>query len=326
MAGKPKVLVTRTLPEQAAKILAECGEVEWWTAKDYIPKAEIIRRLPGKQALICLLTETIDEEVLNAGPELKIVANIAVGYNNIDVAAATRRKIAVTNTPGVLNETTADLTFALLLAIARRLGEAERFLRAGKYKGWDLDLMLGVDVYQRTLGIVGFGRIGRAGAKRAQGFSMRILYTDEFRAPDEVERSLNATRVDLETLLRESDFVSLHVPLLPGTRHLIGARQLSLMKPTACLINSSRGPVVDEAALAEALAAGRIRGAALDVYENEPAVHPTLLKLENVVLVPHIGSASIETRKKMAMMAVENVMAALDGRRPANIVNPEVLG
>lgn len=326
MPEKPKILVTRTLPEPAARMLAGCGDVEWWTAKDFIPKAEIIRRLPQKHALICLLTEPIDEEVLNAARELKIVANIAVGFNNIDVAAATRRKIVVTNTPGVLDETTADLAFALLLAIARRLGEAERFLRAGRYKGWDLDLMLGVDVYQKTLGIVGFGRIGRAVAKRAQGFSMRVLYTDEFRAPEEMEKSLHASRAGLETLLRESDFVSLHVPLLPGTRHLISTQQLALMKPTACLINNSRGPVVDEAALAEALAAGRIRGAALDVFENEPAVHPTLLKLENVVLVPHIGSASVETRKKMAVMAVENVIAVLNGRRPANIVNPEVLG
>jgi glyoxylate reductase len=326
MADKPRILVTRTLPEPAAQKLSACGDVHSWTSKDHMPKAEIVRCLPDKQAIICLLTETIDEEVLSAGRELKIVANIAVGYNNIDVAAATRRRIAVTNTPRVLDETTADLAFALLLAIARRLGEAERFLRAGLFKGWDLDLMLGVDVYQKTLGVVGFGRIGRAVARRAQGFSMPVLYTDGSRAPEEVERALHATRVNLETLLREADFVSLHVPLLPGTRHLIGKRQLDLMKPTACLVNNSRGPVVDEAALAEALAAGKIRGAALDVFENEPEVHPKLLKLENVVLVPHIGSASVETRLKMAMIAVENVVEALHGRKPPNIVNPEILG
>jgi glyoxylate reductase len=326
MADKPRILVTRTLPEPAAQKLSACGDVHSWTSKDHMPKAEIVRCLPDKQAIICLLTETIDEEVLSAGRELKIVANIAVGYNNIDVAVATRRRIAVTNTPRVLDETTADLAFALLLAIARRLGEAERFLRAGLFKGWDLDLMLGVDVYQKTLGVVGFGRIGRAVARRAQGFSMPVLYTDGSRAPEEVERALHATRVNLETLLREADFVSLHVPLLPGTRHLIGKRQLDLMKPTACLVNNSRGPVVDEAALAEALAAGKIRGAALDVFENEPEVHPKLLKLENVVLVPHIGSASVETRLKMAMIAVENVVEALHGRKPPNIVNPEILG
>ncbi|MBI2956165.1 MAG: D-glycerate dehydrogenase [Acidobacteria bacterium] len=287
-------------------------------------KAELMARLAEAEGLICQLTQQVDAEVLNAGPKLRVVANVAVGFDNIDVAAATSRGIAVTNTPGVLDETTADFTWALLLAVARRVVEGDRLVREGKWKGWDLMLLLGADVHGKTLGILGLGRIGRRVARRARGFAMRVLYNDAVRAPAEVERELGVEWAEREQLLRESDFVTLHVPLLPETRHLMGARELALMKPTAYLINASRGPVVDEAALAEALARKQIAGAALDVFEREPEVHPKLVGLPNVVLAPHIASASVETRTRMAVMAAENVVAVLEGRRSPNLVNAEV--
>jgi len=278
-----------------------------------------------KQGVVCLLTDTIDSEVLASALHLKVVANVAVGYDNIDVAAASARRIVVTNTPEVLTETTADFAWALLMAAARRVVEADQYVRAGKFLQWELMLFLGGDIHGKTLGILGFGRIGRAVGRRARGFNMRVLYHDAVRADAATEQELGATFVDKTTLLRESDFVTLHTPLLPETRHLIDTADLKLMKQTAYLVNASRGPVVNEAALVQALREGWIAGAGLDVYVEEPKVHPGLLSLPNVVLAPHIASASVETRLKMATLAVENCLAVLEGKSPLTPVNPEVL-
>jgi glyoxylate reductase len=268
--------------------------------------------------------DPIGEEVLST-PGLRIVSNVAVGYDNIDVEAATRHGVLVTNTPGVLTDTTADFAFALLMAAGRRVAEGDRFLRAGRFHGWAIDMMLGQDLHGATLGLVGVGRIGGAVARRARGFDMRILYSDAVALPTEVENELGATRVDLGRLLEESDFVSLHVPLTPDTHHLISTEQLGRMKPNAVLVNTSRGPVVDEAALGTALREGQIFAAGLDVFEREPEVHPSLLELDNVVLTPHIASASGRTRSKMCEMAVQDLIAGLRGERPKNLLNPEVL-
>jgi glyoxylate reductase len=249
---------------------------------------------------------------------------MAVGYNNVDLAEATRRGIPVTNTPGVLTDTTADFAFALMMAVARRVVEGDKFTRAGRFHGWGPLMMVGTDVHGKTLGIVGFGRIGRAVAKRATGFDMRVLYFDRFRADEDTERALNASSVSLEQLLAESDFVSLHTDYNPETHHLIGAPELAAMKRGAYLINTARGAIVDEAALVEALKSGKLAGAGLDVFEREPQIHPELLTLDNAVLAPHIASASMETRTAMALMAAENLLAALRGERPPNVVNPEV--
>jgi len=319
----PKVLVSRMIPEEGLAVLAARVEVD--LNREHLPlgREGRVKRLAGKDGLISLLTDRIDAEVLEAAPTLRVVANVAVGYDNIDVAAASARGILVTNTPGVLTETTADLAWALILATARRLVEADRFLRAGKFREWGIGMMLGPDVHGKTLGLAGFGRIGRAVARRAKGFAMRIIYADEARAPEDIEEEAGARRVDKETLLGESDFLSLHLPLSEATRHYLGADELALMKPTAVLVNTSRGPVIDEAALAAALREKRIRAAGLDVYENEPAVHPGLIGLENCVLLPHIGSASEETRGLMARMAAENCLAALFRECPPNLVNAE---
>lgn len=305
-------------------LLGGCGEVDVHRGEVQLSKQELMARLRDNDALICQLTQRVDAEVLSAGARLRVVANVAVGYDNLDVAAATARGIAVTNTPGVLDETTADFAWALLLATARRVVEGDRLARSGEWKGWDLMLMLGADVNGKTLGIFGLGRIGQRVAARAQGFAMRVLYHDAVRLSPHFEQDLGVEWAEKDQLLRESDFVSLHVPLVPETRHLMGARELALMKPTAFLLNTSRGPVVDEEALAEALAEKRIAGAGLDVFENEPRIHPKLIALPNVVLAPHIASASVETRTRMAVMAAENVVAVLAGRRPPNLVNPEV--
>ncbi|BBL81124.1 D-glycerate dehydrogenase [Rubrobacter xylanophilus] len=319
-----RVVVTRRIPGAG---LDRLGDLQTVVLGEEPPSREdLLAAARGASGILSTVTERIDAEVMDAaGPPLRVVANMAVGYDNVDVAAATARGVVVTNTPGVLDETTADTAFLLLMAAARRLGEAERLVRSGRWRGWGPEQLTGPDVWGKTLGIVGFGRIGQAVARRARGFGMRVLYTSRSRR-EEAERELGARRVELEELLRESDFVSLHVPLTPETRHLIGERELSLMKPAAVLVNTARGPVVDEAALAAALARGRIFAAGLDVYEREPEVHPALLGLENVVLAPHIGSASIETRNRMAALAAENLLAALSGQRPPNPVNPEVLG
>ena len=286
---------------------------------------ELAERLADRDGVLCQLTDRMDAALMEKAPSLRVIANIAVGYDNVDVASATRHGILVTNTPGVLTETTADFTFALLLAAARRVVEADRFVRAGQWKQWKLDLLLGKDVSLGSLGIIGLGRIGRAVARRARGFDMNVLYWQPRRADPEVEQQLSVRWVPQETLLREADFITLHVPLKPETHHLIGAAEFRQMKPTAILINTARGPVVDEEALAEALQQGRIRGAGLDVFEREPQVHPTLLTLPNVVLAPHIASASEATRRRMAEMAAGNLLAALRGDVPPNLVNPEAL-
>jgi glyoxylate reductase len=288
-------------------------------------RTELIARLNGRQGLVCLITDAIDAPLLAACPDLKVVANVAVGFNNIDVAEATKRGVVVTNTPDVLTETTADFAWTLLMAAARRVVEADRYVREGKFTQWEFMLLLGGDIHGKTLGIIGFGRIGRAMARRARGFDMRVLYQDAVAADPATERELRATRTDTATLLRESDFVTLHTPLLPETRHLINAQSLKTMKKTAYLVNASRGPVVDEAALAQALKERWIAGAGIDVFEREPEVHPALMGLPNVVLAPHIASASSDTRLKMANLAVDNCLAVLEGKRPPTPVNPEVL-
>ena len=288
-------------------------------------RTELIARLTGRQGLICLITDAIDAPLLAACPDLKVVANVAVGFNNIDVAEATKRGVVITNTPDVLTETTADFAWTLLMAAARRVVEADRYVREGKFTQWEFMLLLGGDIHGKTLGIIGFGRIGRAMARRARGFDMRVLYQDAVAADPATERELRATRTDTATLLRESDFVTLHTPLLLETQHLINTQSLKTMKKTAYLVNASRGPVVDEAALAQALKEGWIAGAGIDVFEREPEVHPALMGLPNAVLAPHIASASSDTRLKMANLAVDNCLAVLEGKTPPTPVNPEVL-
>jgi len=320
---RPKILATHRLFEEPRAKLAEHFDVEYWSDSHRPPRAEVLRRVADKDGLICLLTERIDDELLAAGPRLRTVANVAVGFDNIDLDACTRRNVAASNTPGVLDETTADFAWTLLMGVARRLIEGDALARSGEWKGWNLDQLVGADIWGKTLGILGFGRIGRAVARRASGFGMRVLYNDAVRAPVEVESELRAEYTERDTVLREADFLSLHVPLLPATRGLIGPRELALMKPSAFLINTSRGPVVQEAALVAALERHKIAGAALDVYEREPQIGHGLLR-PNVVLAPHLASASLETRTRMAMMAVENTMAFFEGRRPPNILNPAV--
>lgn len=324
--GKPKVFVTREIPERGLRIIKEHFDAEVW--EDYAPppKNVIIQKAAGVDALVSLLSDKIDSEIFDAAPNLKIVAQLAVGYDNIDVKEATKRGIYVTNTPGVLTETTADFAWALLMAVARRVVEADKYVRSGKWKvGWHPSMLLGRDVYGATLGIVGLGRIGQAVAKRAKGFNMRVLYYDVRRRRD-LEKKLKLEYVDLETLLRNADFVSIHVPLMDTTYHLINERRLRLMKKTAYLINNSRGPVIDEKALYKVLKEGSIAGAALDVFEQEPTPQDNpLLTLDNVVAAPHISSGSHETRSKMAEMVAENLVAFFEGRVPPNLVNMKVL-
>ena len=321
---KPKVLITRMLPQPALDIALKQCNVDLNRRDVRYAKKQLIRRLKGKTGMICLLTDTIDAEVLRKSPHLKVVSNVAAGLDNIDVQAATRHGIMVTNTPGVLTETTAEFAWALLLATARRVVEADRFVRAGKWKEWMLMGFLGRDLYGKTLGICGLGRIGSAVARRARGFNMRIRYTQRYRN-EAKERELNATYMDKMTLLKESDFLVLVLPLTPETRHYIGPKELKAMKETAILINVARGPIVEEKALLHALKKKTIAAAGLDVFEREPKVERGLLRLQNVVLAPHIASASMETRTRMACMAAENCVAAVTGHRPPNLVNPEVL-
>ena len=320
---KPKVLVTRKIFDESLAVLAESCEVESNQRDVPLAPAQLLKKLKGKDGVICLLTDVMSDAVLARNPQLKIVSNVAVGYNNIDVGAASRRGVMATNTPGVLDDTTADFTWCLILATARGLVEADRAFRSGRWKGWGVMQFMGLDVHGKTLGICGFGRIGRGVAQRARGFDMKILYTDVQRAPAQIEQEYGARYVDKATLLRDSDIVSLHVPLFPETTHYIGADELRLMKKQAVLINAARGPVVDERALVRALKSGEIAGAGLDVYEKEPKPAPGLTRLKNTVLAPHIASASVETRRKMSDMAVANSVAGLTGRRPANLLNPE---
>ena len=319
------VFVTRRIPQPGLDILKkQCRTVDVNSHDRPLARDELLNGVRGRDGVLCLLTDTIDEQILETARGAKIFANYAVGFNNIDVDAATRRGILITNTPGVLTQTTADLTWALIFAVARRITEGDRFTRRGRFQGWGPMLLLGSDITGKTLGIVGAGRIGTAVAERSAGFGMTVLYTDA--VPNEtLEKKHNARRVAIDDLLKRSDFVSLHVPLLPETTHLIGSRELNLMKKTAYLINTCRGPVVDEKALVEALKSGEIAGAGLDVYEDEPRLEPGLSELDNVVLLPHIGSATVETRTKMATMAAQNLIAGLKGERPPNLVNPEVL-
>jgi glyoxylate reductase len=318
---KPRVFVTRQLPGNAHQLLTESAQLSVWPEPFPPPRQTVIAKAAESEGLLTLITDQVDRELLEAAPSLKVVSNMGVGYDNIDVAACTERGIPVGNTPGVLTDATADLAFALLLAMARRLFEASDFVHSGQWRTWDPNLLLGQDVGGATLGIAGFGKIGRAVARRARGFGMRVLFTSGHSA-DENEA---AEQVDKETLLRESDFVSLHVPLNRATRHYIGIRELALMKPTAVLINTSRGGVVNHAELAAALRSGRPGGAALDVTDPEPIpMDDPLLQLPNVLVVPHIGSGTRQTRIRMAQLAVENLKAVLEGRRPRHCVNPEV--
>jgi glyoxylate reductase len=304
-------------------ILAEAAEVISYPDGQPLDEASIRRAAEGCVGIVSQLMDPIRDTVLST-PGLKIVSNVAVGFDNIDVPAATTHKVMVTNTPGVLDDATADFAFTLLMSAARRIVEADSFTRQGRFRGWAIDMMLGADVHGATLGLIGVGRIGRGVAHRAKGFNMRVLYYDPQPLPPDAERELGAMRVDLGRLLAESDFVSVHVPLTQETHHLLSTPQFATMKRTAILINTSRGPVIDEAALVEALNAKKIAGAALDVYEREPAVHPGLIPMPNVVLAPHIASATVRTRSEMSAMAARNMATAIRGGRPANLLNPEV--
>ncbi|MGE5632938.1 MAG: 2-hydroxyacid dehydrogenase [Caulobacteraceae bacterium] len=322
---RQKVYVTRMIPEPALDLLRQNFDVEINPDDRVLTREELLDKVRGRDAVLCLLTDDIDAEVLDAaGAQCKIFSNYAVGFNNVNVEEATKRGIIVTNTPGVLNDATADLAWTLLFSVSRRIVESDKFARAGKYQGWGPMLFLGRDITGKKLGVVGSGRIGYNFARKSKGFDMEVLYTSAERNP-KMEEELGAKYVDKETLLKESDFISLHVPLLPSTHHYIGEKELKLMKKTAVLINTSRGPVVDEKALARALKDGTIWGAGLDVFENEPAIEPELLALDNVVLVPHIASATIETRTNMGLIAARNIVKVLNGEKPETCVNPEVL-
>jgi glyoxylate reductase len=307
----PKILITRRLPSAVLSKLEAAAEIDLHTGDGAIPAEELRARIADKDALISLLTDAVDRSVVDAAPSLKVIANVAVGYNNIDIPYALSRGVVVTHTPDVLTESVADFTWALILAITRRLAEGERVVRRGAWKGWALDFMLGTELRGKQLGLVGVGRIGRAVAARAAAFGMRVAFTEVFETTVD-----GAEAMSFDRLLTTSDIVSLHVPLTPETRHLIDKRTLARMKRSAFLINTARGPVVDEAALAWALQQHLIAGAALDVFENEPAVHPDLLTLENVLLVPHLASGTTETRTAMAELAADNVLAVLQGRAP----------
>ncbi|WP_333840389.1 2-hydroxyacid dehydrogenase [Pelomicrobium sp.] len=320
---KPKVLVTREIFDEVLELLRQHFEVSDNQGDAVWGPEDLAQRLADKDGVMTSIVDRIDAALLDRAPRLKVVANIAVGYNNIDVAECTRRGILVTNTPGVLDEATADFTWALILGAARRLTEAEAYLRGGQWKRWELKQLLGADVHGATLGIIGMGRIGQAVARRALGFDMQVLYWNRHRVAPEVERRCNATFVSKEELLARSDFVTLHCPYTPETHHLIGASELRKMKRTAILINAARGGVVDDAALVAALRDGTIAAAGLDVYENEPNLHPEFLRLKNVVLAPHIASATHSTRLNMAKKAALNLVAALTRGDPPDLVNPE---
>jgi glyoxylate/hydroxypyruvate/2-ketogluconate reductase len=319
---KPAILVTREVFDETLEYLRALCEVEANQQDVAFDPGTLARKLADKDGVMCALTERIDAAVLERAPRLKVVANIAVGYNNIDLAACTARGVMATNTPGVLDDSTADLAWALMLATARRLTEVEGYVRKGEWTGWRLKQWMGVDVHHATLGIFGMGRIGQAIARRAAGFEMKVIYHNRKRVAPEIERRVRAAYVSKEELLRQADFIILQVPYSPETHHLIGAAELKLMKPTAILVNSTRGGVVDDAALVTALKSGTIRGAGLDVFENEPRLNAGFLELKNVVLAPHVGSSTEATRRAMAMTAAKNLVAALKGETPPNLLNP----
>jgi glyoxylate reductase len=322
---KKRILVTGRLPQEIMASLSEKYEADINVEDKPLERQKFLDSIKDKHGLLSMITDSVDEEALGGANSLKMIAQFGVGYNNIDVTAATKRGIPVSNTPGVLTDATAEIVFALILAISRRLVEGDRMTREGRFRCWAPMLFLGHEVTGKTLGIIGMGKIGKAVAQRAKCFRMPILYHSRSRMSKSEEKELMARYVDMKALLSQSDFISLHVPLTDQTRHLIGKQELSLMKPTAYLINTSRGPVVDEKALLETLRNGRIGGAGLDVYENEPALTPGLAELDNVILLPHVGSGTLETRFRMATMAVENLIAGLSGKVPPNLVNPEVL-
>jgi glyoxylate reductase len=327
MTDRPRVFVTRRIPDDGLELIRAACDLVLWDDELPPPRTELLRAVAGCEGILALLTDRVDDELLDAaGPQLRVVSDFAVGYDNVDVPACTRRRIAVGNTPGVLTETTADLAFALLMAGARRIAEGDRLVRAGGWRTWGPLAFLGTDVHGSTLGIVGFGRIGQAVARRAAGFGMPVLYAGRHRAEPEVEAAVGgASFVPLHELLARADFVSVHIPLGPATRHFIGAAELGRMKPTAILINTARGPVVDQAALYEALRDGVIGGAALDVTDPEPMPgDDPLLTLDNCLVVPHIASASRATRGRMAAMAAANLIAGVRGERLPNPVNPEI--
>lgn len=322
---RPKVLVISQLPGTAINRLKVIADVEVYKGERELSKEELKNLLCDKDGVVSLLVDQFDDEIFESAPNLKIVANYAVGYNNIDIKAATERGIIVTNTPDVLTESTADLTWALLLGASRRIIEGDQFIRSGQFKGWGPTLLLGRSISNKTLGIIGMGRIGQAVAARAKGFNMDVLYYNRRALAEELERDLNAKYVSLEVLLEQSDFVSLHAPLTSESHHVIGEQELMRMKKSAYLINTSRGPLVDEKALVKALQDNEIAGAGLDVFENEPRLEQGLTQLFNVVLAPHVGSATIETRAEMADLAIDNVISVLQGEKPLTPVNPEAL-
>lgn len=320
----PTFAVTNRIPGSAVEMLRQAGEVRLDERETAIPRSDLLELVAGADAVLTLLHDRVDAELLEAaGPQLRCVANVAVGYDNVDVAAAAERGVVVTNTPEVLDDATADLTWALLLAATRRLGEGERLVRSGRPWSWGMSFMLGTSLRGKLLGIVGLGGIGRRVAERARAFGMEIAYHSRHPAPAEVEATLGAERMPLERLLAAADVVSLHCPLTPETHHLIGAPELETMKPSAVLINAARGPIVDERALAAALAAGEIAAAGLDVYEHEPRVEPELLELDNVALAPHLGSATVETRTAMAELAARNAISVLNGHGPLTPVTSQ---
>lgn len=320
------VLVTRKIPRKGLEILeANCQNVEVYSGNRPIPKQRLLSRIKGKEGLLCCLTDVVDKKVMDAGRALKVISNYAVGYDNIDVGTATQRRIMVTNTPGVLTDAAAELAWSLLFSVARRIVESDRYVRAEKFTGWDPLGFLGFDVHGKILGVVGVGRIGTAFALKSKGFDMKILYYDSLRN-QVLEENLNAKKVKLNTLLKESDFISVHVPLTDKTHHLFSVEEFQIMKSTAIFINTSRGQVVDEKALVRALKSKSIAGAGLDVFEKEPQIEPQLIRLNNTVLCPHIGSATIETREKMAIMACSNLIAALSNKKPVNVVNRRLIG
>jgi glyoxylate reductase len=323
-AMKPRVLITRPVQQEAIdKVAAQCM-VETHTVDEPMPLPLLIKGLRDADAVMpCGLR--VGEEAISAAPNLRVIANIGAGYDNIDLEACGRKKILVTNTPDVLTDATADLAFALLLAAARRIVEGDRYVREGRWPHWQWNYLWGAELHGQTLGLYGCGRIGQAMARRGRGFSMRLLYHSRHHIPAAIERELGLEWVDFDTLLANSDFLSIHVPLTAATRHSIGKAELARMKPTSFLINTARGTIVDEEALVHTLQLAQLRGAGLDVFENEPRVHPALMSMNNVVLLPHIGSATAETRLRMALLAVDNLLAALNGNRPPNLVNPEVL-